>query len=234
MEAIAKLDFPHNLRELDYFLGLTGWYCHLVARYTALADPLHKLKTHLFKKAPRKGRECDSYSRSTKITYPTELEKTSFQELKGALCDSKLVVIHPDPTLPLIFHVDSSAENGFACTIHQVPQQSMESLIVDNILIANYDRKLEKPVVYLSRMLSKHEHNYWPTELKIAGIVWSIQKTRHLVEGTYHIKVYTDHKSAEDVLTSTSLKTSSTVRQNLRLIRASQFLSQYQHVHIVY
>ena len=46
--------------------------------------------------------------------------------------------------------------------------------------------------------------------------------------------MYTDHKSAEDILTSTSLKTNATVRQNLRLIRASQFLSQYPHVRVIY
>jgi hypothetical protein len=234
VEAISKLEFPRSLRELDYFLGLTGWYRHFVARYAALVDPLQKLKTKLFKKAPRKGRERDSFSRSTKIIDPSVLEKAAFQEIKSALCDCKLIIIHPDPKLPLIFHVDSSAENGFASAVHQVPQQNMANMSVDDVLNGNYDCKLEKPVLYLSRTLSKHEHNYWPTELEIAGIVWSVQKTRHLIEGTNHVKICTDHKSAEDVLTSTTLKTSSAVRQNLRLIRASQFLSQYPHVRIIF
>jgi hypothetical protein len=98
-------------------------------------------------------------------------------------------------------------------------QQNMGNLTVHDILTANYDRKLEKPVLYLSRMLSKHEHNYWPTELEIARIVWAVQKTRHLEEGTNHVKIYTDHKSAEDILTSTSLKTNAAVCQNcLRLL----------------
>jgi len=171
VEAISKLQFPRTLRELDYFLGLTEWYRHFVARYAALVDPLQKLKTRLFKTASRKGRERDSFSRSMKIVNPTILEKITFHEIKFALCDSKLVIIHPDPKLPLIYHVDSSAENGFACAVHQIPQQNMTNLTVDDVLTANYDRKLEKPVLYLSRMLSRHEHNYWPTELEIAGIV---------------------------------------------------------------
>ena len=236
VEAIAKLRFPASLRELEYFLGLTGWYRHFVARYAALIDPLQKLKTRMLKKAPKKGRERETFSRSTKIVNPTALEVTAFLEVKAALCDDKLVIIHPDINLPLIFHVDSSAENGMACAVHQVPQNTLDenNLTYDDVVNGNYHRKLEKPVLYLSRALSRHEHNYWPTELEIAGIVWSIQKTRHLIEGTKCAKVYTDHKSAKDVLTSESLKTSSAVRQNLRLIRASQFLSQYQHVRIIY
>jgi len=89
--------------------------------------------------------------------------------------------------------------------------------------------------MYLSRLLSKYEVNYWPTELEIAGIVWTMQKTRHMIEGSVAVKIYTDHKSAEDVLNSRSLnKTTSTVRMNLRLIRASQFVSQFPMVKIIY
>jgi len=46
--------------------------------------------------------------------------------------------------------------------------------------------------------------------------------------------MFTDHKAAEDILTMKTFKTSSAVRQNLRLIRASQFMSQYPHIVIVY
>jgi hypothetical protein len=76
--------------------------------------------------------------------------------------------------------------------------------------------------------------HYWPTELEIAGIIWTIQKLRHLIEGIGPTKLFTDHKPAADILTSTTLKISSLVRMNLRLIRASQFMSQYPSVKIVY
>jgi hypothetical protein len=70
--------------------------------------------------------------------------------------------------------------------------------------------------------------------LEIAGIVWSVQKLRHLIEGATAVKIFTDHKSAEDILSSTTLKTTSSVRQNLRLIRASQFISQYPNITVVH
>ena len=94
----------------------------------------------------------------------------------------------------------------------------MENLSVADIMSGNYDRKLEKPVMYLSRLLNKHEANYWPTELEIAAIVWAVQKTRYMVEGAIAVKLYTDHQAAQDILSMKTFKTSSTVRQNLRLI----------------
>jgi hypothetical protein len=83
----------------------------------------------------------------------------------------------------------------------------------------------DRSTTNLSKQLNKHEVHYWPTELEIAGIVWSVQKLRHLIEGFAVTKVITDHKPAADILMSKTLKTSSSVRQNLRLIRASQFIS---------
>jgi len=48
------------------------------------------------------------------------------------------------------------------------------------------------------------------------------------------VKVFTDHKAAEDILTSKILKITSYVRMNLRLIRASQCILQYPMVKVVY
>src|SRR5579859_1718537 len=111
---------------------------------------------------------------------------------------------------------------------------SASNLNMEDVLNGRYDRKLEKPITYLSRMVNKHERNYWPTELEIAGIIWTMQKVRHLIEGAAPVKIYTDHKSAEDIMDMTTLRSSSAVRQNLRLIRASQFVSQYPNVNVVY
>jgi hypothetical protein len=231
--AIAELEFPRTLKQLDYFLGLAGWYRQFIARYAAISKPLQELKTRLFHDSPsRKGRSRRAFTES-QILSPTVLETTSFELLKAALC-AKTVLIHFDPELPLLYYIDSSREGGYACAIHQVPRESMSATTIENILNGKHDRRLERPVMYISRLLNRHETNYWPTELEIAGIVWSIHKTRHMVEGTDYVKIFTDHKAAEDVLTMKTFKTSSAVRQNLRLIRASQFISQYPHVMIVY
>src|ERR1700676_2455571 len=234
--AIAAFEFPATLKELDYFIGLAGYYRQFVARFAKLIEPLQKRKTSMFKPSPsRKGRERDSFSRSTRLIDPTPAEHLSFQLLKDSLC-SGLLLIHPDFTLPLLYYVDASQEGGYALALHQVPKASMESqsLNVADIMSGKYDRKLEKPVMYLSRLLNKHEANYWPTELEIAAIVWAVQKTRYMVEGAIAVKLYTDHQAAQDILSMKTFKPSSTVRQNLRLIRASQFISQYPNIVVVH
>jgi len=109
-----------------------------------------------------------------------------------------------------------------------------EGLTTEDILNGRYNRKLERPVTYISKQLNKHEVQYWPTELEIAGIVWTVQKLRHLIEGLMPTKIFTDHKPAADNLAAKTLKTSSSVRMNLRLIRASQFISQYPNIKIVH
>lgn len=73
------------------------------------------------------------------------------------------------------------------------------------------------------------EKNYWPKELEIVGIVWVVKKLRHMIEST-KVKpfiVYTDHSTAVPISAQTSITSSSTTRLNIRLIRASQYLSAF-------
>jgi hypothetical protein len=37
-----------------------------------------------------------------------------------------------------------------------------------------------QPIMFLSRLLTPAEKNYWPTELETAGLIWVIKKVRHL------------------------------------------------------
>jgi hypothetical protein len=170
-DAIASLEFPKVLAQLDYFLGLAGFYRYYVARFASLAAPLQLLKTKLYKGCPRKGPARQTFTRSTKILSPTSVEIASFETVKRALC-SELTLIHENPKLPLIYNNDSSIE-GFACAVHQVPQHLMDehNITMEDVMSGNYSHTLKRPVLYLLRLLSKYEVNYWPTELEIAGVV---------------------------------------------------------------
>jgi hypothetical protein len=233
--AIAQIPFPNTLRDLEQFLGIANYYRDFIARFSAIVDALQSLKTRLLRGCPRQGKLRDAYTRSKRIINPSDIERASFQAAKDILCSDR-VLYHLDPDLPLLYYVDSSHEWGFAIAVHQVPRDVMREygLALEDIVNGNYDRKLERPIMYLSRKLNRYEMNYWSTELEIAGIVWAVQKTRHFIEGNKHIKFYTDHKPAEDVFVSTQLRTTASARQNLRLTRASQFLSQYPNVKIIY
>ena len=82
--------------------------------------------------------------------------------------------------------------------------------------------------MFLSKILSSAEAEYWPTELEVACLIWIMRKIRHMVEGAHKpMIVLTDHSSLVDIVRQTKLSTSSAEKLNLRLVRASNYLSQY-------
>ncbi|KXG45644.1 uncharacterized protein PGRI_034110 [Penicillium griseofulvum] len=72
------------------------------------------------------------------------------------------------------------------------------------------------------------ERNYWPTELEVACLVWAVRKTRHLIEDCRTpVVIYTDHSATCEIARHTHLGSSAVDKLNKRLIRASQYLSQF-------
>lgn len=86
-----------------------------------------------------------------------------------------------------------------------------------------------QPILSLSRVLTVVKKNYWPTKLEIAGLVWVIKKLRHLVESSRaSVIIQTDYAAILDIMQQSSItSTSSIMRMNVRLVKASQFLRQF-------
>lgn len=80
--------------------------------------------------------------------------------------------------------------------------------------------------MFLSQLLTDAKQNYWPTELEIAGFVWTMKKIRHLVKLSKHkVVIQMDHLTIVDIVKQHSVVfTTSTIQTNLRLVRVSQFL----------
>ena len=99
------------------------------------------------------------------------------------------------------------------------------------------DSKDQKPfprtdvqsILFFSKMLNQAKQNYWFTKLKVVEIVWVIKKVRHMVESIKKLSVvvYIDYSAAVSISRQISLTTSSTDKLNLRLVRASQYLSMF-------
>ena len=88
---------------------------------------------------------------------------------------------------------------------------------------------LIQPILFLSRLFTAAEKNYWPTELEIAGFVWVIKKLRYLVESSHaSIIIQTDHAAILDIIQQSSItSTSSAMKMNVRLVKATQFFRQF-------
>ena len=221
LKAISQLRYPRTLGDLEHYLGLTGYLRQYVHFYAQLAKPLQELKTLLLKEAPTKGNPRKAYASKTKLPMPSDAQKASFYELQSALSKPS-VLAHFNPQSKLWIDLDASKEFGFGAVLFHVKDDADDAKWPA--------RTAMQPIMFLSRLLTDAEKNYWPTELEIAGFVWVLKKVRHLVESCRHpVIVQTDHSAILDIMKQSSITaTSSTVRMNVRLVRASQFLRQYR------
>lgn len=217
--AITSLRFPYNLRDLEVFLGLTGWLRSSIPRYAQRAQPLQERKTTLARDVTSTG--PSRKRQASKVQYdPTYEETAAFRDLQAAF-SSPSFLTHYDRHRRLYVDLDASKQWGFAAIIYHVLGDPPDG--------TPHARTAVQPIMFLSRCLNGAEKNYWPTELEVAGIVWVIRKIRHMVESTEvpPTVVYTDHSAAVPISRQTTLTTSSTDKLNLRLVRASQYLSGF-------
>ena len=226
LKAISQIAYPRTLGDLEHYLGLTGYLRSSVHYYAQLASPLQALKTRLLKEAPTKGgNQRRAYSSKLTLPKASKQEEESFRSLQEALSRPSLLV-HHDPERILWMDLDASREWGFGVQVFHVKKD----LVIPEGSGKWPPRNTIEPIMFLSRMLTAAEKNYWPTELEIAGFVWAIKKIRHLVESSKHpVIIQTDHSAILDIMKQSSItSTTSTMRMNVRLVRASQFLRQFR------
>ena len=53
--ALRKLSFPETLKDLETYLGLTGWLRQYIPYYAQRTEPLQDRKTALLRKGPTAG-----------------------------------------------------------------------------------------------------------------------------------------------------------------------------------
>ncbi|KAI7082861.1 hypothetical protein KC356_g8025 [Hortaea werneckii] len=76
-----------------------------------------------------------------------------------------------------------------------------------------------QPVLFLSKMLSPAETRYWPTELEVACLVWTMKRIRWMAEACDKpVVALTDHAGTTSTATQTSLASSSADKLNNRLL----------------
>lgn len=88
-QAVQAFPPPRNLKELQRFFGIAGWYYRFVPNFSQIAEPLNGSK--------RKG---------SKYIW-TSTCQIAFKTLKQRLA-SPPILGHPDFTLPVIVYTDAS------------------------------------------------------------------------------------------------------------------------------
>lgn len=235
IKALLDIQFPTNLKDLEIYLGLTNWLRKHIPYYAQASSALQARKTALLKGSPRDGNARRAYVSRTYIKDPTEAEFESYKTIQSNFVEPSFL-FHLDPKRPVYADVDSSVAYGHGAIIYQVENDPDISTIMKDGKAGLFLRSSIQPILFLSKLLSSAETRYWPTELEVAGLVWLIKKARHLLEGGTREKattIFTDHSAATFIAKQTDLNSSSVEKLNLRLIRASQYLSQF-NLQVVY
>ena len=163
LRAISLLKFPNALIDLEHYLGLTGYLRSFIYYYAGIARPLQDLKTHLLRASPKGGQQRRNYTSRTKII-PTEKETSAFITLQKLLSKPSILV-HFSPHRILWIDLDASKDFGYGVIVFHVKV----GVIVP---IGKWpSRNQIEPIMFLSRLLTAAEKNYWPTELEMAGLV---------------------------------------------------------------
>lgn len=225
LEAILRLRFPHTLKDLEHYLGLTGWLRGYIERYAQKAEPLQRRKTNLLRASPsNKGHQRKVYSQRAILAQPSSEELAAYEALQAAF-SSPTFLIHFDRGRILFIDVDASKEHGFGIVIYHAKNEA-KYRDDPKLLMVRTDME---PILFLSKCLTDAESRYWPTELEVAGLVWTVRRVRHMIEASaYPVIVYTDHSATTGIVQQTKLSSSSVDKLNLRLVRASTYLSQFR------
>lgn len=131
---------------------------------------------------------------------------SAFTQLLDILSSDK-VLRGPDFKLPFILQCDASQQRqGIAVVLSQIDQNNVE-----------------RPVLYLSRKLTKAECNYNITELECLAVVWGCEQCHVYLVGNPFI-IQTDHKALESLKT---IRSSPPVNQ--RVLRWALRLAEYDY-----
>ena len=219
IDAIKRLAFPYTLTDLELYLGLTGYLRTYIPYYAQKADALQRRKVLLLRSSPsNKGRQRKIYSQRTVLENPTDEELNSYRLLQEAFSKASFLV-HFDRDRVLYIDIDASKQRGFGAMVYHLkagadPEKPRATDI--------------EPILFLSRLLNTAESKYWPTELEMAGLVWVVKRVRHMIEAATKTVVFTDHAANPAIINQTKLTSSSSDKLNLRLVRSSTYLSQFQ------
>ena len=188
VEAIKKAPRPENCTQLRAFLGMINYHRKFIHNLSSILQPLNQVlqKDREFLWSP----QC----------------KEAFNTAKESLSSSH-VLVHYNPSLPVILESDASQYGIGAVILHRFP---------------NGD---ERPIAYASRTLNSSEKNYSQIEKEGLAISFGVTKYYMYLFGR-KFKLRTDHKPLLKIFAPDS---ATPVLAAVRLQCWSLLLSSYQY-----
>ena len=112
------MSFPERLKDLERYLGFTGWLRDYVPYYAQKAEPLQIRKTMLLRDSPsNKGKARKNYSLRTLIADPSDAELDAYSQLQEAFSKPSMLT-HFSTTRRLYADVDTSKQGVGVMVYH--------------------------------------------------------------------------------------------------------------------
>jgi len=156
VKAIVQAQPPANVTQLKAFLGLLNYYGRFLKDLSHELHPLHKL-----------------LHKDVKWAWGAS-QQQCFEKVKSMMVSAR-VLVHYNPSYPLILQCDASAY-GLGCVLsHMMPDG------------------FEHPIGFVSRTLNAAEKNYSQLDKEGASIIFGLKKFHKYVYGRA-FTIVTDHK----------------------------------------
>ena len=152
LECIQKMAPPKTPKEVKQFLGLIGYYCKFIPRFSNLAQPLNALT-----------RKNVSFEWTT-------ICQESFEMLKTSLM-TEPIFTYPDPSLPYVLFTDAS-KYAWACVLTQEKTH----------MIGEKEVKILLPITYISDLFRGRQMNWACLTKEAYAIYLSIKKLAYYLE----------------------------------------------------
>ena len=182
ISAVKEWPEPTEVKELQRFLGFTGFYRRFIEDYAKIAKPLTNLL--------RGSNSTQAKSKRKVATIPWNWgpeEKSAFTSLVNKMTLPP-VLCYPDYDKPFQVRVDASKDGLGA------------------VLCQKQDSGHYRVVAYGSRTLKQSEENYSTHKLEFLGLFWAVTKQfHHYLYGAQTFEVVTDHNPLAYLQTTAKL-----------------------------
>ena len=176
VHAIMHWPTPTTQKDVEQFLGLSGYYRAFIQGYSRISAPMAAL-TGIRTANPAKPNPS-----GPKPPFAwTEVHQQSFDALKAAVTAAPCLIL-ADHTKPFEVHTDAS---GYA---------------TGAVLMQDHGKGLQ-PIAFMSKKMTGAETRYTTRDQEFLAITQALKMWRHYLHGT-HFVVRTDHQSLQYLRTA--------------------------------
>ena len=178
VDALLEKEPPQTGAEVSSLLGAAGYYAKFIKDYAMVLRPLRQIQMAMSNKLEKFG---DRWG---------ERQEASFKLLKAMLSNAPILASPIFDGRPFIIMSDAS-DYGIGCCCAQYD-----------------DEGIERPVMFLSRELSKAEVDFGISDKEGLGVTWAARNLKYLLHGSPTI-IITDHSSLTHLMTKRNLSSRS-------------------------